>query len=350
MDHLTRFAQAIPTRNQTARTRAKALFDNFFVYYGFTEKLHSDQGQNFLSKVIKRLCRIAGIRRSRTTPYHPQSTGQVERFNQTLLQMLGTLTDDRKKDWKTAIPSLVHAYNATRHESTGYTPYQLMFGRPTRLAIDAFLGLKRQHISGTSPFDYMQKLEQQLCDAYQRANDAAIRSGKRGKKYYDQKVKECKLISGDRVLVRNVGLNGKQKLANVWEEVPYIIQKQPNEDLLVFAVKREDGEGKTRVLHRNMLLPFTSLPTPISDHTDESSSEPETDNGDKINIVLSDSFSDCSSCSSSTDRYRPPHRRGPNEPGLLPRRTRQKPGWMTSGDFMLGQHTFTVPRDRVVLV
>ena len=70
-DHFTRLAHAIPTRNQTARTTAKALYENFFIHYGFPAKLHSDKAQNFESKVIRHLCKLAGIRKTRTTPYHP---------------------------------------------------------------------------------------------------------------------------------------------------------------------------------------------------------------------------------------------------------------------------------------
>ena len=90
-DHFTRYAQAIPARNQTARTTAEVLFNNYIVHYGILERLHSDQGANFESKVIEELCRMTGITKSRTTSYHPHGNGMCERFNRTLLKMLGTL-------------------------------------------------------------------------------------------------------------------------------------------------------------------------------------------------------------------------------------------------------------------
>ena len=107
-DHFSRYAQAFPTNNQTAKTAARVLFDNFIVHYGFPARIHSDQGQRFESKLIQELCRIAGVEKSRTTPYHPMGNGQVERFNQTLLKMLGTLENNQKSDWKSHIPTLVH--------------------------------------------------------------------------------------------------------------------------------------------------------------------------------------------------------------------------------------------------
>ena len=122
-DHFTRFAQAIPTKNQTARTTAKVLFESFICHYGFPARLHSDQGRNFESAVISELCKIANIDKSRTTPYHPQGNGMAERFNQTLLNMLGTLETKQKQNWKAHIPTLVHAYNSTRHETTGLTTH-----------------------------------------------------------------------------------------------------------------------------------------------------------------------------------------------------------------------------------
>lgn len=94
-DHFTKYAVAIPTANQKARTVAKCLWDNFIVHYGFPERLHSDQGPDFESRTIKELCDISGIQKTRTTPYHPRGN-PVERFNRTLLDMLGTLKEQDK--------------------------------------------------------------------------------------------------------------------------------------------------------------------------------------------------------------------------------------------------------------
>jgi transposase InsO family protein len=83
-DHFTRFAMAIPTRNQLARTVADAFYNNFILHYGIPERIHSDQGANFESTIIKELYTIMGMSKSRTTSYHPMGNGQCERFNRTL--------------------------------------------------------------------------------------------------------------------------------------------------------------------------------------------------------------------------------------------------------------------------
>lgn len=95
-DHFTKYAVAISTADQKAKTVAKALWRSFFVHYGIPERLHSDQGRDFESAVIQELYQLLGIRKTRTTPYHPRGN-PVERFNRTLLEMLGTLRKEDKK-------------------------------------------------------------------------------------------------------------------------------------------------------------------------------------------------------------------------------------------------------------
>lgn len=120
-DHFTKYALAIPTPNQRARTVAKCLWDNFIVHYGFPERLLSDQGPDFESHTIRELCELAGIKKVHTTPYHPRGN-PVERFNRTLLQMLGTLSQPDKLHWKDFVKPLVHAYNCTKNDTTGFPP------------------------------------------------------------------------------------------------------------------------------------------------------------------------------------------------------------------------------------
>ena len=96
-DHFTKYAMAIPTRNQTAKTTAKAFYHNFILHYGIPTRIHSDQGTNFESAIIKELCNLTGIEKTRASIYHPQGNAGPERFNRTLLGMLGTLENRKQK-------------------------------------------------------------------------------------------------------------------------------------------------------------------------------------------------------------------------------------------------------------
>lgn len=80
-DHFTRYAMAIPTRNQLARTTAKAFFNHFIVHYSIPARIHPDQGANFESKIIKEVCSITGMNKSMTTSYHVMGNCMYERFN-----------------------------------------------------------------------------------------------------------------------------------------------------------------------------------------------------------------------------------------------------------------------------
>ena len=126
----------------------------------------------------------------------------VERFNQTLLNMLGNLRDDQKQAWKTYVAPLVYSYNATRHDSTGYSPFFLMFGRHPRLAVDACLGIQITAEPVSSRAHYSSKLKNRLNFAYKVAAREAEKSADRNKAHYDLKVREDTLDVGDKVLIR----------------------------------------------------------------------------------------------------------------------------------------------------
>jgi hypothetical protein len=257
-DHFTRYAQAIPTKSISAKTTAEALFNSFIMHYGFPKRIHSDQGGSFEGEIVKQLCNITGIIKSRTSPYHPMGNGMCERYNRTLLNMLGTLEPNQKCDWKSHVAPLVHAYNCTRHETTGFAPFELMFGRVPRLPIDIVLGVKRdQNSKGQS--SYIKSLSERLKQAYDIAASNISKSHKIQKENYDIKCRAASLNPGDRVLVKITAYDGKHKIADKWENDAYEVIKQPVPDIPVYVVRRENS-GHVRTLHRNLLLPIGSLP------------------------------------------------------------------------------------------
>ena len=99
MDYFTKWPEAYPLPNQEAVTVAKVLVEEFISRFGMPIELHSDQGRNFESRVFAELCSLLGIKKTRTTPLHPQSDGMVERYNRTLEKQLAIFVNENHKDW-----------------------------------------------------------------------------------------------------------------------------------------------------------------------------------------------------------------------------------------------------------
>ena len=241
----------------TAKTTAEVFYQNFIVHYGTPQKIHLDQGANFESKIIQELCSLLGMQKSRTTPYHPMGNGQCERFNRTLISMLGTLNPDEKQDWKSYIKPIVQAYNCTRQDSTSFSPFYLMFGREPNLPIDVMFD-NIPHVENTSKSKYIESLRNRLKFSHDLASKYIQASQERQKKNYDVKIKSSVLNPGDLVLVKIVAFDGRHKLSDKWENEPYVVMSQPNVGIPVYKVQKQSGIGKPRVLHRNLLLPIGS--------------------------------------------------------------------------------------------
>ena len=206
--------------------------------------------------MIKELCKIAGVKKVHTTPYHPQGNGQCERFNSTLCNMLGTLSEEEKSDWKSHLGCMTHAYNCTKHASTTYSPYYLMFGRHPRLPIDVEFGLNKPNCSdNSSKSRYIQKLRRRLNYAFQKASKYSDQQAGKYKHSYDKSVKGPQLHEHDLVLVKIVANKGRHKLQDRWEPEEYVVIEQPIAGTPVYKVKPVNSDN-VRTLHRNLLLPL----------------------------------------------------------------------------------------------
>ena len=150
---------------------------------------------------MRNLYKLAGINRSNTTPYHPMGNGLSEHFNQTLLSMIGTLTNEKKKAWPKYLADLVLAYNSSTHESTGYSPYFMMFGRQPRLPIDVAMGITLDDDAD----DFVKSQQEIFHTAYNIASKKIHEAGSKQKKYYDKgrsKKASDILTLGTQVLVK----------------------------------------------------------------------------------------------------------------------------------------------------
>ena len=190
-DYFTKWTQAFPLPDQTAFTVAETLMINCFSLFGLPETIHSDQGRNFESELFQELCKLLNIRKTRTTPYHPQSDGMVERFNRTCQQMLKIFVNENRDDRDDHLPYIMMAYRSSPHESTGLSPNVLMFGDEISLPIDLMVGAPPRHDARYKcRTEYVEWLRQATRRAHEFAFKQLKVAAKLQKNYYDKTSKE----------------------------------------------------------------------------------------------------------------------------------------------------------------
>ena len=135
MDYATKWPEAYALKNCTADTVVNCLID-LCARVGIPQELLKDNGTNFISKVVKQFCQITEVHQLRTSPYHPEVDGMVERFNSTIKRLLGKLTQNTKVEWDKCLLFVLWAYRGTMHATIDFYPYRLVFGREMKIPLD----------------------------------------------------------------------------------------------------------------------------------------------------------------------------------------------------------------------
>ena len=151
---------------------------------------------------------------------------------------------------------MTHAYNCTKHASTTYSPYFLMFGGHPRLPIDVEFGIPKHDCGdNSSKSRYVQKLRRRLNYAFKKASKYSDQQAQKYKSSYDRRIRGPQLQEKDIVSVKIVAHKDRHKLQDKWKPEEYVVIEQPIAGTPVYKIQPVNG-GNIRTLHRNLLLPL----------------------------------------------------------------------------------------------
>ena len=253
VDHFSKYTNIYPMKDQTAQTVAKHLFEDYIKEHGVPETLHTDQGRQFESRLVQDLCRKLGIRKTRSSPYHPQGAGLVERANRVIKDQLAKYLADKGGDWDSHISQVQLAYNTSVHSSTGLTPYYILHGREARVPLNVTCPVPPSSYS--SPQEYVTNLQSRLRRAFMHTQQQVTQAQRQQKDDYDRKLRLTKYNIGDLVWLHDP-VNLRNKLEPNWRG-PYEVISSSH-DGLNYKVSDTHNEKTTKVVHHNRLKIFRS--------------------------------------------------------------------------------------------
>ena len=224
VDQFTKWIECAPLPDQTAESVARAFLLHFVVTFGCPLTVHADQGRNFESDLFKAMCTALQIAKTRTTPYHPSSNGQVERYNRTLVQMIRCYIEGKHRRWDQDLPLLAMALHSTENRSTGFTPNMMMLGREVHLPSDVVMGVAAPNTNASSPVAWVRQLQQTLSEVHQLARLHLRAAQRYQKRTYDLNLQKRSYNEGDVVYKRNEAFHkGRtRKLESPWTG-PYLV-------------------------------------------------------------------------------------------------------------------------------
>ena len=252
MDMFSKYPEAIPLKKVDNEAVLEGMLE-IFSRHGIPGTILTDQGSVFMSKLTKAVCQTLGIDQIRTSPYHPQSDGALERWHASLKGMLKRSEADLKF-WDRHLRYLLSAYRDTPHCITGFSPFSLLFGRevkgPLGLVHSSWLDGECE-VAGSG--EWLIALKQQMAQMSQIVGEREKLAKAKMKEFFDRTAKLKVFEVGDLVLVRKPGL--KKKLGDSWDG-PYEILEKISD--LNYKIKTPGGSRRSKVLHVNMLKKWST--------------------------------------------------------------------------------------------
>ena len=252
-DAFSKYSQAFVTPNQKSLTVAKVLVEKWFSVFGIPAWIHSDQGRSFDNEIIASLCKMYGIRQSTTTPYNPCGNSQCERFNRTLFRLMRSLDQVQKPNWPNYLSALVFSYNATPHSTTGYQPYELMFGHKAPMPCDNWLSLSNYK---TAEFKTKTAWLNEQLNALLHANKQALKGIHKSTKCNQDwnSSKDMLIPVGNHVLLHNHP-EGCNKIQDRYKTDVYVVVGHHQEEPNVYYIQllNSSKHGQPKVVNRCQL-------------------------------------------------------------------------------------------------
>jgi transposase InsO family protein len=168
--------------------------------FGIPQVLLTDQGANFLSELFTNVCKLLKIKKIKTTAYHPQSNGALERTHRVLIEYLRCYIAEDQSNWDCWLPYATFVFNTTPHTATGYTPHELRFGRKPNIPGI----LQKENPSVQYTYDnYLKELQARLQSSYELARNNLLERKEKSKVSHDKAINIPLFAVGDKVLLHD---------------------------------------------------------------------------------------------------------------------------------------------------
>ena len=253
IDHFTKYAMAIPLQQVKAEDIAEAFVTRWIPIFGAPRQVHTDRGHNVDGALMNELSRLLGAEKTRTSGYHPQGDGQVERQNRTILNMMHSYAADDPKNWDQHLSTVLIGYNSTRHTSTGFEPNRLAMGANLSMPIDLMMPVDPDvHVKPVN--QYVHDLSVSLRYAYELARRNLKRAATVQKRYHDRRLNFKPYKVGDAVMVRVYRFEKGEKFRHQYEG-PYYVLKVLGEATYRIATA---PDARPKTMHYDSLRPCLS--------------------------------------------------------------------------------------------